>query len=138
MDDTRAALEAAQEQRDKDARSMVKAMYDIANDLTYPIDEHGNVMNIHFMIPMLSFHLARCGYVKDPSKAKIIQQPVPGAKEGIPGVAEDAVRYVPVDAQGQLPEMFRKQEEEPPEVPTTGWHTRTHITLDGETIKGGG
>jgi hypothetical protein len=136
MENTRAALEAAQEQRNEDARSMVKAMYDIANDLTYPVDEHGNVMNVHFLIPMLSFHLARCGYVKDPSKAKIIQQPVPGAAEGIAGVVEDAVRYVPVDATGQLPEVF-KQQAEVPEVPATGWHTRTHITLDGETVKGG-
>lgn len=140
MENTRAALEAAQQQRDEDARQMIKSMYDIANDLTYPVDEHGNVVNVHFLIPMLSYHLARCGYVKDPAKAKIIQRPIPGAAEGLPGVVEDAVEYVRTDAEGQLPEAFRKQEHIDPELQNAaaaGWKVRTHVTLDGATVKGG-
>ena len=138
MENTREALEALQRKREDDARAISKAMYDIANDLTYPVDAQGNVLNVHFLIPTLSYHLARCGYVKDPSRAQIIQQPVPGAAQGeLPGVVEDAVRYVPVDAQGQLPEMFRRQEEVPEFVNNTGWNVKTHISVDGETIKGG-
>lgn len=138
MNDTREALEELQRQREHNALDLSKAMYDIANDLTYPVDQQGNVLNVHFLIPVLSYHLARCGYRKDPEKATIIQQPIPGAAQGeLPGVVEDAVRYVPVDAQGQLPEMFRRQEIEPEKINKTGWGVKTHITVDGSTIKGG-
>lgn len=139
--DTREALEEAQRQREVNALDQNKAMYDLANDLTYPVDHQGNVLNVHFLIPTLAYHLARCGYRKDPEKATIIQQPIPGAAQGeLPGVVEDAVRYVPVDAQGQLPEMFRKQQEDPAmrdQVNKNGWGVKTHITVDGSTIKGG-
>lgn len=141
MSDTLSALEQAQRERAEKAAAIAKAMYDIANDLTYPVDEQGNPYNVHFLIPALSYHLARCGYRKDPDAAVIIQQPIPGAAEGnLPGVVEDAVRYVPVDAQGQLPEMFRRQNEDPNmqgEINRAGWAVKTHITVDGDTIKGG-
>lgn len=130
-------------ERPHPAAEMTKAMYDLANDLTYPVDEQGNTYNLHFLITTLSYHLARCGYRKDPEKAVIIQQPVPGAAEGkLAGVVEDAVRYVPVDARGQLPDCFRKEAEAFKAVDVEqpnkdGWTVKTHIVLDGETIKGG-
>lgn len=141
MNDTRIALEKAQQKREDDVRALTRAMYEIANDLTYPVDQQGNVVNVHFLIPVLSYHLARCGYRKDPESATIIQQPIPGAAQGeLPGVVEDAVRYVPVDAQGQLPEMFRRQEVDPEmrdQVNKNGWTVKPHIVVDGSTLKGG-
>ena len=119
------------------AKNTKKAMYDLANDLTYPVDADGNVMDVSFMIPFLSFHLARCGYRKHEDQATIKQIPHPQA--GGPQIADNAVLYVPVDATGQLPEAFKKPLEVPPEARENlqGWRVKTHITVDGETIKGG-
>lgn len=114
---------------------MVKAMYDLANDLTYPVDLEGNQMHIHWLIPMLSAHLAKCGYRKIEGAATIKQIVHPRA--GHPGVAEDAVLYAPVDATGALPKAFiEPPEEHPGSVVNEVWRTKTHITLDGETLKG--
>ena len=118
------------------AEDMVKAMYDLANDLTYPMDSEGNQMHIHWLIPMLSLHLAKCGYRKDPEVATIKQIVHPRA--GHPGVAVDAVLYVPVDATGALPKAFiEPPEDHPGSVVNEPWRTKTHITVDGETLKGG-
>lgn len=124
----------SQEKREKLAKNMAKAMYDLANDLTYPVDEDGNVMRVHELIPFLSYHLARCGYRKHEDEAVIKQVPVPPTA----GVVEDAVKYVPVDASGSVPSAFVKPPEGTPERPNTdGWKIKPHITLDGETIRGG-
>ena len=118
------------------ADDMVKAMYDIANDLTYPVDQEGNQMHIHWLIPMLSAHLAKCGYRKIEGTATVKQIVHPRA--GHPGVAEDAVLYVPVDSTGAVPKAFiEPPEEHPGSVVNEPWRTKTHITVDGETLKGG-
>ena len=117
------------------AQDMVKAMYDLANDLTYPTDAEGNQIHVHWLIPMLSLHLAKCGYRKIEEVATVKQIVHPRA--GHPGVAEDAVLYVPVDATGAIPKAFiEPPEEHPGSVVNEPWRTRTHITVDGETLKG--
>lgn len=118
------------------ARDRSKALYDLANDLTYPTDDEGNQVNIHWLIPLLSLHLEKCGYRKIEEKAVIKQIPHP--RRGHAQVAEDAVVYVPVDASGTIPRAFIPTPEEQPEDPMHDrWVTKTHITLDGDTIKGG-
>lgn len=118
------------------ARDRSKALYDIANDLTYPMDDEGNQVNIHWLIPLLSRHLEKCGYRKHEDRAVIKQIPHP--RRGHAQVAEDAVVYVPVDSTGLIPQAFIPTPEEQPEDPMNDrWVTKTHITLDGDTIKGG-
>ena len=122
---------------DERAFEVSKAMYDLANDLTYPMDNEGNQLNIHWLIPTLSFHLAQLGYRKHPEEAVITQVPHP--RRGHAQVAEDAVLYVPVDAPGTIPQAFIPTPEEQPEDPMNDrWVTKTHVTVDGDTIKGGG
>jgi hypothetical protein len=125
-----------EEQQDR-ARDRVKAMYDLANDLTYPVDGDGNQMNIHWLIPFLSSHLEKCGYRKHKELAVITQIPHP--RRGHAQVAEDAVLYVPVDATGTIPAAFipPTPEERPSDPMNDQWHTKTHITFNGDTIKGG-
>lgn len=115
------------------ALGMTKAMYDLANDLTYPMDEDGNQMRVHELIPFLAYHLARCGYRKIQDQAVIKQIVHP--RRGRPGIVDDAVLYVPVDSPGVIPSVFVPDPEEP--VEEAQWHTKTHITLNGDTIKGG-
>jgi hypothetical protein len=118
----------------ENSADMHKAMYDLANDLTYPVDPEGNAIDIHWLIPMLSFHLARCGYQRHDDKALIKQIPHP--RRGSPGIVDDAVLFVPVDRTGEIPEIYRNMPDDAPEA-LIPWKTKTHITLDGETIKGG-
>ena len=124
---------AGRDERGSKAQDQVKAMYQIANDLTYPVDDEGNQMNIHWLIPMLSNHLARLGYRKHEDDAVIKQIPHPRA--GQAQVAEDAVLYVPVDMPG-IPPQALSPPVEAPEAPQP-WRTKTHVTLDGNTIRGG-
>lgn len=127
------ALEAEQKQ---ERQSLSAAMYDLANDLTYPVDLDGNQMNVAALIPFLSLHLARCGYRKDPEAAVIKQVPHPHA--GRDGIAEDAVLYLPTDSTGTVPEAFIRPPEDDLSAPVNQpWKTKTHITMNGETIKGG-
>lgn len=120
----------SQQEREALAARMRKAMYDLANDLTYPIDEEGNVMDVSFLIPMISHHLAKCGYRKIEEEAVIKQVPVRNAQ------VEGAVTYVPIDSPGQVPPALRKQTLEEP-VEMKHWHTKTHVTVNGDTVKGG-
>lgn len=118
------------------AQDLSKALYDLANDLTYPTDASGNQYNVHALIPVLADHLARCGYRKHEDVAIVKQIPHP--RRGHAQVAEDAVLYVPVDATGTIPPAFIPTPEEQPEDPIHDqWRTRTHITVNGDTIKGG-
>jgi hypothetical protein len=117
------------------ARDRSKALYDLANDLTYPVDDHGNQVNIHWLIPLLAQHLEKCGYRKHEDKAVIKQIPHP--RRGHAQVAEDAVIYVPVDTHTGIPKVFISTPEEQPYDPVNDqWHTKTHITFNGETVKG--
>lgn len=117
-------------------RDRQKALYDLANDLVYPMDDQGNQMNVHFLIPLLASHLEKCGYRKHDELATVMQIPHP--RRGHAQVAEDAVLYVPVDATGTAPIALIPTPEEQPDDPINDrWVTRTHITVDGDTIKGG-
>ncbi len=131
-----ADMNATQEDRQRISDDLSKAMYDMANDLVYPMDEEGNQLNIHWLIPMLSLHLAKCGWRKHEDEAVITQIPHPRA--GQPQFAEDAVIYVPVDATGAIPPAFVSPPEDDPGHPVNDvWRTKTHVTVNGETIKGG-
>jgi hypothetical protein len=144
MGEAQERLEAAQT-RIRDARGnaaaraqdRVKAMYNLANDLTYPTDGEGNQLNIHHLIPILASHLEKCGYRKHEELAVIKQIPHP--RRGYAQVVDDAVLYVPVDATGTIPPAFipPTPEEEPSDPMNDQWHTKTHITVNGDTIKGG-
>ena len=134
---TQSRMRASSEEREERARDRVKALYDLANDLTYPMDDDGNQMNIHWLIPMLSSHLEKCGYRKHRELAVIKQIPHP--RRGHAQIVEDAVLYVPVDATGTVPAAFipPTPEEVPIDPMNDRWHTKTHITVNGDTIKGG-
>jgi hypothetical protein len=69
-------------------------MYDIADALRYPVDNRGRVYDVRFLLPIMAFHLARCGAVIDPSRAIIKARRLPPT----PGVIEDAVEWVSVNA----------------------------------------
>jgi hypothetical protein len=70
------------------------AMYDIADALRYPVDNRGRVYDVRFLLPIIAFHLSRCGAVIDPSRAIIKARRLAPA----PGVIEDAVEWVSVNA----------------------------------------
>lgn len=124
------------EEAQERARDRAKALYDLANDMVYPMDDEGNQINMHWLIPILSGHLEKCGYRKHEELAVIKQIPHP--RRGHAQVADDAVLYVPVDAAGTIPQAFIKTPEEQPVDPMNDrWTTKTHITVDGDTIKGG-
>lgn len=124
------------EARAERARDLAKALYDLANDLTYPTDSEGNQYNVHALIPVLSDHLAKCGYRKHEDLATIKQIPHP--RRGHAQVVDDAVLYVPVDSSGTIPAAFVPTPEEQPVDPMNDqWRTRTHVTVNGDTIKGG-
>lgn len=132
--------ERATQMTDEDAervRDRAKALYDLANDMTYPVADDGTQVNMHWLIPILSSHLEKCGYRKHEELAVIKQIPHP--RRGHAQVADDAVLYVPVDATGTTPLAFipPTPEDVPSDPINDQWRTRTHITLDGETIKGG-
>lgn len=69
-------------------------LYDIADALRYPVDNHGRVYDVRFLIPVLAFHLARAGCIIDPARATIKPRLLPPT----PGVIEDAIEWVPIDA----------------------------------------
>ena len=135
-EDLRTAQERASNEQVERARDRQKALYDLANDLTYPQDAEGNQYNVHALIPVLSAHLEKCGYRKHEELATVKQIPHP--RRGHAQVVDDAVLYVPVDATGATPQAFIPTPEEQPEDPMNDqWRTKTHITMNGETIKGG-
>ncbi|ASR85225.1 minor tail protein [Mycobacterium phage SirPhilip] len=70
------------------------AMYDIAELLQYPVDSRGRRYDVRYLLPVLAFHLAQAGCVVDPGRAVIKKRRMPPT----PGVVEDAVEWVPIDA----------------------------------------
>ena len=127
------------------------AMYEIADALHYPVDPRGRVYDVKFMLPTLAYHLARAGARIIPELAVIKQRRLPLT----PGVVEDAVEWVPIDAPesvedelagatladlGRLSpsaraELIRRLGGEPPSsapAPQTGWHVETSIHFDDE------
>ncbi|QNJ58246.1 hypothetical protein SEA_ELLIE_21 [Mycobacterium phage Ellie] len=78
--------------------STADAMYDIAEALQYPIDSQGRRYDVRFLLPVIAFHLARAGCVVDPARAVIKKRRMPLT----PGVVEDAVEWVPIDAEDTI------------------------------------
>jgi hypothetical protein len=76
------------------ADDITDAMNDVAELLIYPVDHHGRVYDVRFLIPQLSFHLARAGVRWHPELAVIKKRRLPPT----PGVLEDAVEWVRPDA----------------------------------------
>ncbi|AEL19678.1 minor tail protein [Mycobacterium phage Edugator] len=86
------------------------AMYDIAEALQYPQDSRGRTYDVRYLIPILSFHLARAGAVIDPDRAIIRKQAVPPPAEiAGTGLAEgwDAIRWVHPDEPQSVEDELR-------------------------------
>lgn len=84
-----------QEKADR-VREMSAASLQLAQDLKYPVDASGNVLDLNHLPdvpPALVYHLIRLGWRKDPTKQMVKQRPVQA-----PGYYEDLVAYVPMDA----------------------------------------
>lgn len=133
-----------------------RAMHDIAELLTYPVDSHGRVYDCRFLIPQISFHLARAGVRWHPELATIKKRRLPPT----PGVVEDAVEWVHPDAPDSIEDelagktlddvdrlsaaaraaLIRKLGGAPENViedqpldARTPWHVETTIQFDEET-----
>lgn len=127
------------------------AMYDIADALRYPVDSRGRIYDVRFLLPIIAFHLSRCGAVIDPSRAIIKARRLPPT----PGVIEDAVEWVGIDAPESIDdelagatvddlarlspaaraELIRRLGgEAPTPAPDTGalWHVEPTIHFDDE------
>ncbi|ASR86760.1 minor tail protein [Mycobacterium phage Findley] len=75
-----------------------QAMHDIADALQYPVDNMGRRYDVRYLIPVLAFHLARAGCIVDPELALIKPRRLPPS----PGVIEDAVEWVDVNAEDSI------------------------------------
>lgn len=75
-----------------------QVMQTIADALHYPVDNHGRTYDVRFLVPILAYHLTRCGAVIDPGRAIIKSRRLPPT----PGVVEDAVEWVPIDAPDRI------------------------------------
>lgn len=73
--------------------SMSATMYALADALRYPVDNRGRVYDVSFLMPILAFHLARCGAVIDPQRAVIKARRLPPT----PGVIDGAIEWVGVN-----------------------------------------
>ncbi|AXH46860.1 minor tail protein [Mycobacterium phage Aminay] len=76
------------------------AMYEIAELLQYPTDSKGRRYDVRYLIPVLSFHLARAGCIIDPDRAVIKPRkvPPPAEFEGTGwGDAWDAIEWVGIN-----------------------------------------
>lgn len=130
------------------------AMHDIAELLTYPVDHRGRVYDVRFLIPQLSFHLARAGVRWHPDLAVIKKRRLPPT----PGVVEDAVEWVSPDAPDSIEdelagatmadigrlsaaaraELIRRLGGDPQPVAhqdfdsRAPWHVQTNIEFDDE------
>jgi hypothetical protein len=69
-------------------------MYALADALRYPVDSRGRVYDVSFLLPVLAYHLARCGADIDQDRAVIKARRLPPA----PGVFDGAVEWVALDA----------------------------------------
>ncbi|QFG09407.1 minor tail protein [Mycobacterium phage Yuna] len=138
--------------------SLADAMYDIAEVLQYPVDSRGRRYDVRYLLPVLSFHLARVGATIDPGRAVVKKRRCTPE----PGVVEDAVEWVPLDAPDSIEdelhgatlddlphlsaaaraEFIRRATGEPPAPPVVErdvdlhgrvpWHTETSIVWDDD------
>lgn len=66
----------------------------IATALQYPLDPHGRAYDVRYLVPVLSYHLARAGIGPVDGQAVIKPRKLPPT----PGCFEDAVEWVHVSA----------------------------------------
>lgn len=88
----------------------------LSEHLKYPVDHQGHVLNMNYLpdVPYtLAHHLAKLGWRFQPEKALIKPRKVIG-----PGIPEDLVTYVPVDA---TDEPLYVEAPQPPQV--EGWQS---------------
>jgi len=84
---------------------LAAAMYDIADALRSPVDHRGRRYDVKFLVPILSFHLARAGFRKVEGKAVIKPRRVPPPPEYENtkwGEGWDAIEWVPIDAEPSI------------------------------------
>jgi hypothetical protein len=92
------AKEAQRQQLEK-LRDIETAGLQLAEDLKYPVDAYGNVLDLNHLPdlpPTIVYHLVRRGWRRDDTKALIKPRRVVGA-----GYYEDLVAYVPVSESDQ-------------------------------------
>lgn len=132
------------EQRDE----VVKAMYDLADAMSYPQDQHGNTIDLTYIVAPIAYHLALAGARVHPDKALIKQRLVPGQ-----GVVDGSVEWVGIDEPDPEPDQDPSRitladlANMPPAQqaaamqklgiaaqpdPSAGWHTKTKITTEEE------
>lgn len=67
---------------------------ELGEDLRYPVDAHGRVMFVNYLhpdlMPTVVYHLIRCGWRKNPTKALVKRRKVVGSPFA------DLVAYVPL------------------------------------------
>ena len=88
-------LPAHVQERIDAAKELDEASTRLFEDLKYPIDAHGRVLDMNHLpdvVVTLVYHLIRCGWRPDESKRLIKQRRVIGG-----GYYEDLVTYVSVD-----------------------------------------
>ena len=94
MDNTLPPLPKPPKLPERPTEGIAATIYDIADALRYPVDTHGRIYDVRFLMPVLAYHLARTGCVIDPERALIKPRKLPPA----PGVIEDAIEWVPMSA----------------------------------------
>lgn len=123
----------------------VRAMYALANDLRYPTDQHGNVydMNALGLSPIIAWHLTMAGWRKDPDKQRRKPRPVPDYEGAIEWVSMDTPDVPPPAFDRSIADLANGTPSEKAEAirrlggvapdpePSSGWHTKTHITVEG-------
>lgn len=75
-----------------------QAMYAVADALEYPVDNHGRVYDLRYLIPLLAYHLPRAGIGPVDGLAVVKKRLLPPGE----GVAEGAVEWVPLDAEDSV------------------------------------
>lgn len=96
MPEERVLPKRLQDKVDK-VRDIEEAMLQLADDLKYPVDVQGNVVDLNHLPdipPTLVYHLVRAGWRRDDAKRLIKPRPVEA-----PGYYEDLVAWVPADSE---------------------------------------
>lgn len=117
-----------QEQLDR-VKEIEATMLQLFEHLKYPVDHNGAVLNMNHLPDLpttLAHHLTKLGWRFHPEKALIKPRKVTG-----PGIYEDLVTYVPVDADDE-PLNVQAPQAPRPEGWTTGPPTVTTIDEERE------
>lgn len=105
-------LNAKQLRAVEDIKDVEAAATQLAEDLKYPIDAHGRILDMNHLPDVsvtLVYHLIRCGWRPSESARLIKQRPIRGA-----GYYEDLVTYVGVDESDEPVVVQRQPEPQEP------------------------